>query len=350
MPAPGTDVLIRGAGPVGCALALALLGTHLKVAILGRAETAASFRPLALSHASRLILERLGVWRSLEATPIGTIHVSQQGAFGRTVMEAADAGVPALGYVTEYSALVSLLHAKCEGLFVKGEVQARCVVHAEGSAPEARRKRYAQDALVALVRTEPASANTAFERFTPEGPLALLPLAGRYALVWSCRPERAAELAQCAPGPFLDRLAVAAGRRPGRPVQVESRALQPLSLRVHPARVVPRAVFIGNAAQTLHPVAGQGLNLGLRDAWDLSRAFVESPDPGDATVLARYAASRRVDAQATIRVTDALAGAFLGANPLARAARGVALTALDLLPGPRRFFARRMIYGPSALP
>jgi 2-octaprenyl-6-methoxyphenol hydroxylase len=121
-------------------------------------------------------------------------------------------------------------------------------------------------------------------------------------------------------------------------------------LRVHPARVMPRAVFIGNAAQTLHPVAGQGLNLGLRDAWDLSRAFVESRDPGDATVLARYAASRRLDAGATIGVTDALAGAFLGANPLARAARGLALTALDLFPAPRRFFARRMIYGPSALP
>jgi len=109
-------------------------------------------------------------------------------------------------------------------------------------------------------------------------------------------------------------------------------------------------VHIGNAAQTLHPVAGQGLNLGLRDAWDLSRAFLESADPGDAGTLARYAASRRVDAQAAIRITDALAGAFLGTNPLARAARGVALTALDLLPGPRRFFARRMIYGPSALP
>jgi 2-polyprenyl-6-methoxyphenol hydroxylase-like FAD-dependent oxidoreductase len=112
-------------------------------------------------------------------------------------MDAADAGVPALGYVTDYSALVSLLHAKCEGLFAEGEVQARCVVHAEGSAPQSREKRYAQDALVALVRTEPASDATAFERFTPEGPLALLPLAGRYALVWSCRPERAAELAQC---------------------------------------------------------------------------------------------------------------------------------------------------------
>jgi 2-octaprenyl-6-methoxyphenol hydroxylase len=113
-------------------------------------------------------------------------------------------------------------------------------------------------------------------------------------------------------------------------------------------------VYIGNAAQTLHPVAGQGLNLGLRDAWDLARILREARDPGDAATLARYAATRRLDAQATIRITDFLAGAFLGSGGLARAARGVvmtaALTALDIFPGPRRFFARRMIYGPSALP
>ena len=350
MPAQGTDILIRGAGPVGCALALALHGSHLKIAILGRTGTRAAFRPLALSHASRLILERLDVWRSLEVTPIRRVHVSQQAAFGRTVMDAADAGVPALGYVTEYSALVSVLQSRCKPLFVDAETQARCVVHAEGSLPQSREKRYAQDALVALVRTEPASDGTAFERFTPEGPLALLPLAGRYALIWSCRPERAAELARCPEELFLERLGLAAGRHPGMPVQVQERALQPLALRVHPTRVAPRAVYIGNAAQTLHPVAGQGLNLGLRDAWDLSRVFVESPDPGDAAVLARYAAGRSLDAQAAIRVTDALAGAFLGTNPLARAARGLALTALDLFPAPRRFFARRMIYGPSALP
>src|SRR6185503_13856547 len=113
----------------------------LKVAILGRTEARAAFRPLALSHASRLILERLDVWPSLEVTPIETIRVSQQQAFGRTVMQAADAGVPALGYVTEYSALVSLLQAKCEGLFVQGEVQARCVVHAGGAARAAAARR-----------------------------------------------------------------------------------------------------------------------------------------------------------------------------------------------------------------
>lgn len=349
------DVLVRGAGPVGCALALALRGSRHTVGIAGAAPASPglrppAFRPIALSYASRLILERLDAWRGLPATPIETIHVSQQGGFGRTVMQAADSGVPALGYVTEYAALLALLQERCRDLLLEGEAEARCVVHAEGGAAEAHEKRYAQHAVVAIADTEPASGTLAFERFTPEGPLALLPLQGGYAVVWSCRPERAAELARCPEDRFLEALAAAAGRRPGKPVQVRSRAVQPLALRVHPARRGERAVYIGNAAQTLHPVAGQGLNLGLRDAWDLSRAFLESEDPGDERVLARYAASRSLDARSAIRLTDALAGMFLGTHPIARAARGAALTALDLLPGPRRFFARRMIFGPSALP
>ena len=115
-------------------------------------------------------------------------------------------------------------------------------------------------------------------------------------------------------------------------MQVESRALQPLSLRVNPARVMPRAVFIGNAAQTLHPVAGQGLNLGLRDAWELAAALRDAADPGEAALLAGYATRRRLDAAATIRITDFLASAFVGSNKALRAARGAALMALDVFP------------------
>ena len=350
MAAPAIDVLIRGAGPVGCTLALALKGSSLSIAVLGTTSVKPAFRPIALSYASRLILERIGVWQGLAATPIETIHVSQQQGFGRVVMRAADAGVPALGYVTEYSALLSILEKACHEFVVQEETPARCVVHAEGTPSDAREKRYGQDALVALVRTEPNATTRAFERFTSEGPLALLPFAGRYALIWSCRPQRAEELLLLPSETFLKEVASAAGSRPGRPVEVEARAVQPLVLRVQRTRVAPREVYIGNAAQTLHPVAGQGLNLGLRDAWELSRAFRGAPDPGDAQLLARYASTRRLDSQATIHVTDALASAFLGSSRVLRAARGAALTALDLFPAPRRFFARRMIYGPSALP
>ena len=350
MPEHAIDILIRGAGPVGCALALALRDSPFTVRILGRSESHPAFRPLALSYASRLILERLGAWRGLQVTPIERIRVSQQHGFGRMVMDAADAGVPALGYVIEYAALLGRLHQECAALFLEKETSARCVVHAEGTAAAGHEKRFAQDAVVALVRTEPDSITTAFERFTAEGPLALLPHQGRYAVIWSCRPERALTLAECPERNFLQELCVAAGRRPGRPITVEHRALQPLARRVRPARIGTREVYIGNAAQTLHPVAGQGLNLGLRDAWDLSSVFLESPDPGDARTLQRYAANRRLDTQATIRLTDALAGAFVGSNRLLRGARGIALSALDVLPAPRRFFARRMIYGSSALP
>ena len=311
---------------------------------------APAFRPIVLSYASRLILERVGAWDGLAATPVDTIHVSQAGAFGRTVLGAADAGIPDLGYVVEYADLVARLRELTRDLLTSEEPPARCVVHAEGMSADAEVKRYAQDAVVALVEMSPASRHIAFERFTREGPLALLPFAGRYALVWSMPPEKAHALASAPVTEFLHALNVAAGTRPGRATGVEARAVQPLSLRVRQARIGERSVYIGNAAQTLHPVAGQGLNLGLRDAWDLAQIMRDAPDPGDRATLERFAARRRLDAGATIRATDLLAGLFVGANPLAAALRGAALTALDIFPAPRRFFARRMIFGASALP
>jgi len=351
---PQTDVLVRGAGPVGATVALALQGSGLRVAMAGLDRASAhAFRPLALSYASRLILERVGAWQRLSPTPIEQVRVSQQGAYGRAVLDAADAGVPALGYVVEYAALDLALR---EGLRraaippAAESVRALCEVHAEGWSDAAEEIRYAQDALVARVAFARKADPIAYERFTSEGPLALLPLGERYALIWSMPPERAANLAAAPERQFLAALSAALGARPGVPSAVEARSVQPLALRVRGTRVGARSVYIGNAAQTLHPVAGQGLNLGLRDAWELAHILRSASDPGDPAVLARYAARRRFDAQAAIRVTDVLARAFLGSNPLAALARGAALAALDALPAPRRFFARRMIYGPSALP
>lgn len=349
MRAAEADILVRGAGPVGCAAALALAGLGWDVKVLEGQTAGPAFRPIALSHASRLILERLGAWEGFAATPILEVEVSQAGGFGRTRFDAQDAGVPALGYVVDYAALAERLRSLASALVVSEGPEARCVVHAEGIA-EARASRYDQDALVALVRAEAAPRGTAFERFTPQGPLALLPFGGEYAIVWSTSPARARHLCACDAGEFLDALAAAAGRRAARPIMVEMRAAHPVVLRVRRSRTASRAVYLGNAAQTLHPVAGQGLNLGLRDAWDLAQALRGAADPGDPARLAAYAASRRFDAAATIGVTDLLARGFLGSSRIARAARGAALTALDLLPAPRRFFARRMIFGPSALP
>lgn len=164
----GADVLIRGAGPVGCTLALALGGSRHSVRLVDAQPAAsAGFRPIALSHASRLILERTGVWGDFAVTPITGIRVSQSGAFGRTQMDATDAGVPALGYVTQYADLVAALRSRVD--IETGEATApRCTVHAEGAAAVARERRYGHDALVARVAAEPAPQGLAFERFTPE--------------------------------------------------------------------------------------------------------------------------------------------------------------------------------------
>ena len=316
----------------------------MRVVLQGKETGATASRPIVLSYASRLILERLGVWGALATSPIRAIHVSQAGRFGRTVFDADDCGVPDLGYVLEYSQLQGALLAAARPL-LGAETSARFVVHAEGAAGDAEEKRYPQDAVVAAVRFSIPAAETAYERFTDGGPLALLPLAERYALVWSMPLERSRELAQTPEEKFLDALAKLTPARLGRPLAVEARAIHPLSLRFRRTTVQGSEVYIGNAAQTLHPVAGQGLNVGMRDAWELAQ-IMRGQDPVDAPLLARYAASRRLDATAAIRVTDFLARGFLKSSALS----GIALTALDLLPLPRRFFARRMIYGASALP
>jgi 2-octaprenyl-6-methoxyphenol hydroxylase len=346
MAAPAVDVLVRGAGPVGCTAALALRRAGISVALFDPRPSAPAFRPLALSYASRLILERLGVWQRLAGTPIEHIVVSQVGRLGRTRLDAADAGVAALGYQTEYATLVGVLRAGLGEVLTAEAPAAKCIVHAEGTSGEEPGKRYRHDVLAALLETDPPALSTAYERFTPAGPLALLPLAGRYALIWSLEPARAQRLAQAPEHEFIAALAQLAPSTAGRLLGVQSRGVQIPTLKVRRVRVAGNEVYIGNAAQTLHPVAGQGLNLGLRDAWDLARTLAQASDPGDAAVLARFAASRRADARAAIGVTDFLAGGYAASNALMSAA----LMALDFFPAARRFFARRMIFGASALP
>jgi len=351
---PRAEIAVHGAGPVGCALSLLLHGQGNDVVLVQKQKAVpALLRPIALSHASRLILERAGAWTALAPTAIKTIHVSQQGGFGRTRLSAEDAGVPALGYVVDYQPLLESLRHEVEirGIRIEPEaIESALTVHAEGSSEEAREKDYRQEALVALVTVRPAASGTAWERFTPEGPLALLPMGGRYCVVWGMRPERAQALCDAPPAEFVAALSQAIGRRAGEFESVGGRQRAPLALRVRRSRIGERAAFIGNAAQTLHPVAGQGLNLGLRDAWDLAQVLRGEQDPGEASVLKRFAALRRVDAAATVGITDFLAGAFLGNHRITGLMRGFGLTALDICLPARRFFARRMIFGASALP
>lgn len=372
------DVAIAGAGPVGCALALLLADAGGSVALIEarsrETHESPAFRPIALSYASRLVLERIGAWQGLTATAIGSIHVSQADRPGRTVFTAGDAGVPELGCVTGYGELSRALLAQVvaripECRFGAGiqratpgdaeialelgdgtRMTASCLVHAEGGSEAMSEKRYAQDALVAEVQTDPAPFGRAWERFTHEGPLALLPMASGYAVVWAAQPARIAALAALPPEAFVSALQQAFGQRAGRILRVTARTVVPLTLRQRSLRVGMRQAFVGNAAQTLHPVAGQGLNLGLRDARELARTIAAHKDPGDPVALGAYAGLRRFDTRATIAVTDLLATLFTDNSAPGAAIRAGGMLALDACGPARRFFARRMVYGASAIP
>jgi len=384
------DVLIVGAGPVGAALALLLKDSGLDVHLLEAREGAAKDgRTLALSHGTRLILEQCGAWPGEAATtPITGIHISHKGAFGRSVLTAAESEVPALGYVIPYAVLQAAMDAQLEaagipvsrGAKVDGitadtanirvsheqnekkiEVAARLLVLADGGANLARvpgitltEKDYGQTALVGAVTLDAPHGGMAYERFTPEGPAALLPKGdakqGEYSLVWTATPDKVTALLQLDDAAFLAALMSHFGGRAGRFVAVGKRASFPLRLRVATPRVAQRVAVIGAAAQTLHPVAGQGFNMGVRDAADLARLLggAACADAGAPEVLARFAALRESDTKMGVRFTDSLVSLFSTDHPVLRAGRGAGLALLDLLPPARKLLARRMLYGASS--
>jgi 2-octaprenyl-6-methoxyphenol hydroxylase len=377
------DVLIAGGGPAGGALALALRGSGLRLVVLDtrpRGTAGEDPRPLALSHGSRLILERLELWRALEpVTPIARIHVSQRGGFGRVVLDAAAAQLPALGYVVEYTQLAARVTESLQGGwcdYLPGTAVGRVIledgaavvelaparrrittgllvvadggVHAdEDEARAVRTVDYRQTAVTARVTSAVAHANVAYERFTPEGPLALLPAGSGLALVWSTTPERARRLCAAPDAEFLDELRYAFGNRLGRFTSVTRRGMFPLALRVARDTGQPRTVRIGNAAQTLHPVAGQGLNLGLRDAWELAVELGRCPREriGAPELIARYSTRRRLDRGGGIWFTHGLARIFSGDRAPLRFARGLGLAVLAAAPPAQDFLVRRMSFG-----
>jgi 2-octaprenyl-6-methoxyphenol hydroxylase len=234
---------------------------------------------------------------------------------------------------------------------IVGEATAPLVVIADGgelaqSAVKYALHDYRQSALVANVVCDRPHANRAFERFTGEGPIALLPFESGYALIWTTRPERAQELSAMTEPAFLDTLQREFGSRAGRFGQVQGRALYPLALRVARSAIEARVLLLGNAAQTLHPVAGQGLNLGLRDAFELARSLQCEPDAAQRrTFVERFRHQRRADRGGSILLTDGLVRAFSNAAPGLSWLRGCGLTALDCLPPAKRLFMSRMVFG-----
>ncbi|MGZ5041937.1 MAG: FAD-dependent monooxygenase, partial [Usitatibacter sp.] len=208
-------------------------------------------------------------------------------------------------------------------------------------------KDYEQSAVIGRVSVDRAHGGRAYERFTPQGPVALLPVGDRFALVFTAAPDEAKRLLALDDAPFLAELQSHFGDRAGRFTAVEGRASFPLRLRAVNVPVALRTAIVGNAAQAMHPIAGQGLNLGLRDAAALAAAVTSVPreEVGGAAMLDAYRASRRRDASRGILFTDFLASAFSDDRRLPRWGRGLALTALDLVPFARRALAERMIHG-----
>lgn len=374
------DVVISGAGPVGLSIAAMLQRRGMpaaRIAIIDAkpaAQAASDPRAFALSYGSRQILEEIGAWSGMAGTSdeIHHIHVSRRSHFGRTVIRREDLGVPALGYVVAYGAMTSALSAILDGtgvtllrparitaiddagpmvkaLLADDEtISAKVIVQAEGGvfseqAAKTLRRDYHQIAVVAHVGATRPIAHCAFERFTGEGPLALLPYQGGYALVWCVRPDTAGRLLALDDAAFLAALEVAFGGRVGRFSHASARASYPLGLNAKPSSSA-RVVAVGNAAQTLHPVAGQGLNLGLRDARVLAALLALECSP---VALAQFSRDRRDDRGLTIGLTDIMARIFASAQDGApsQALLGGTLGLLDMTPPAKRALARQFMFG-----
>ncbi len=383
-----TQVAIVGGGPAGMALALALklhgIGAEIFEA-RARAAVRHDVRVLALSDGARQILDWLGVWSGLAATPIATIHISQRGGFGRSRLRAEELDLSALGWVVAASDLIAALDTAVSAAGIAYRENTRvgaappCVpgtplarreaesrvcrdrgqvtvdfaltAFAEGAVDPAAGKRrdYGQHAVLCSAGVAEPHRNVAWERFTGEGPVALLPLGRDYAVVLTCADEILAKVMALDDAGFLALLQQRFGTR-HRFTSASPRTAYPLGLRYRQETVGARQVWLGNAAQTLHPVAGQGFNLALRDIWELAQALGAAADPGAPEVLAAYARGRQADRRGAIGFTDLLIDSFGSDFGPLRHARGAGLLALDLLPPLRSFVAKRMIFGARAWP
>lgn len=344
------------------ALALKLRGVESEIfEARDRAAVRLDQRVLALSDGARQILDWLGVWSVLSATPIGAIHISQRGGFGRTVLRAAELNVAALGWVLRASDLIAALDAAVsaaeityrEGVRVAaGDTSSfSLTAFVEGGIePGAGTRRdYDQHAVLCNVSVAEPHHNVAWERFTGDGPVALLPFGDGYSVVLTCADEILDQIKALDDAAFLALLQQRFGTR-HRFTAASPRTAYPLGLRYRQNPVGERQVWLGNAAQTLHPVAGQGFNLALRDIWELAQQLAHAEDPGAPDVLADYARGRQTDRRGAIGFTDLLIDGFASDFAPLKHARGTGLLALDLLPPLRSFVAKRMMYGARAWP
>ena len=373
-----SDILIIGAGPVGMTLQLALAAGGQKSLLLDRRPHQSHQndpRALALSYGARQLLEQINAWPTRAATPIETIHISQKDGFGRTLIDRDDYDLPALGYVVRYRDLAGALAAQlsADALLDNVEIlnitasddhvtvalrhagalrtlQTKLLIHAEGTPgddPAVKVSDYHQHAVIAEITPQPGHQNRAWERFTPDGPLALLPLGNEYSVVFTLPPAKADAVMAMDDAGFTAALQNQFGSRM-RFAKPGPRSRFPLFLRLREKLVQGNEVWIGNTAQTLHPVSGQGFNLGIRDAWQLAEILLNNGV--DRNSLARYAASRRLDRQGSAFFTDQIVRTFSNNFGPLKVVRGLGLLALDLCPPARHFVAKRMIWGARAWP
>jgi len=389
MPQP---IIIVGGGPVGATLALLLAKQGLSVTVLEARSLGAAHsesRALALSFGSRRILEKLGLWGALiaQATPINSIHVSQKGSLGRTQLHANDYHQQALGYVLSYGVLSAALDRAIEDakplvnfIFeasasniayaasqatvtythsgVAHNISSPLVVLADGGRTldelaglSRETKEYGHDALVTKVRAELPHHNVAYERFTANGPIALLPNGGEFdfSLVWTGEKSFITPLLSLSDADFLEKFHQQFGDRVGNFLSVEKRMSFPLKMaQLKPdAQQSEHLVVIGNAAQTMHPVAGQGFNVGLRDAESLAQyiASASADELGSANMLASYQASRKSDTKGGLLFTDFLVNLFSNDLVVLSALRGSSLGVFDVIKPIKKYLVRKMSFG-----
>ena len=372
---------------VGASFALALRDTKLRTLLIesvppdSAAQPSFDERTTALGNGSRQIFESLGVWSAIasEAAPIRSIHVSDAGRFGVARLEAAEQGVDAFGYVVPNRTIGRVLWQALRQspqvtLAVPAQIRAATLgddavlleledghgenqiiraavaVAADGAGSVLRASAgidadvedYEQVAIVVNAATDRPHTGEAFERFTPAGPLAVLPVAGGgYAVVWAVRPARAAELMALDEAAFGAELLSAFGWRVGRFTRIGKRHTYPLALSRATETVAGRVVLIGNAAQALHPVAGQGFNLGLRDAATLAEMLASAAAvPDFADLLLRFAEWRAEDRKGVTRFTDGLVKLFGSDLPGLGVVRNFGLLLFDLSPTAKRALSR----------
>jgi 2-octaprenyl-6-methoxyphenol hydroxylase len=378
------DLIIVGGGMVGASLACALKNSELKIAIVeafsptSKQQPSYDDRGIALAYGSQRIFESIGLWSELAShcTAITDIHVSDRGHFGVTRLSAKNENVPALGqvitarlmgqvlnqYLEQQSNLEFICPAKVTELNQCSDhvvitlddsrtLSTKLIVAADGANSTIKHllnlgsleQDYNQTAITANITAERAHNGKAFERFTDSGPIALLPMSdNRCSLVWTVKAGDETEILSLSEQDFLSRLQDRFGFRLGKLLKVGQRNSYPLKLVQADQPIQHRVVLIGNAAHSLHPIAGQGFNLGLRDVAALADVLVDNNgDCGDAHLLYDYSQWRQQDQDNIINETNILVKLFSNNNPILGHLRGAGLTITDILPLAKHWLAQK---------